>query len=370
MRSRKRFFLRRPRSLVAIRRAASLLAFGVLAILGGCSSNSSSASATDSRVLGITANPISASQQDAANAANLALSAGARGSVLTFSWSQLETSPNVYSLSKLNNSVAFSASQNFSIYFGIQLINTVAREVPSDLATLAWNDAQMEARFHSLLDAIKPSLNSHVLYISIGNEVDVYLATHPAEWSTYQAFYEDAISYIHRTLPGIQVGVTSPFTGASGAQRTNVTQLNTMSDIWVFTYYPIGSGFVPNGPQAPVSDFSTMHTLAGSRPVVLQEVGYPTSSTISSSEADQATFVTNVFKAWQTAGQQTPFLNYFLLHDLTPSTCSTLGQFYGGPNDPAFEAYLCTLGLRTSTDAPKAAWQTLVNSAAAQGFPH
>jgi hypothetical protein len=113
-----------------------------------------------------------------------------------------------------------------------------------------------------------------------------------------------------------------------------------------------------------------MLTLAGSHPVVLQEVGYPTSSVLSSSEADQASFITNVFQVWQTHLQQMPFLNYFLLHDLTSTFCASLAQYYGDPNDAAFEAYVCSLGLRHTDGTPKMGWGSLVSAAASQAFPH
>jgi len=359
----------------ANRMCAVLIGFSLVVSLGGCSGTASVSTnaSSDHRVLGITANarPVPPpTQQDAINAEVLVANAGARGAVLTFAWNQLEISPGVFSLPTLQSSVTYSTSQGFTIYLGIQLINTVAREIPTDLQGVAWNDPMMETRFHSLVDAIRPYITPQVRYISIGNEVDVYLAAHPAEWTSYQTFYENALAYIHQTLPGIQVGVTSTYTGASGAQQLNVTQLNTMSDVWIFTYYPLGAGFVPNGPQSPIADFATMRTMAGNRPVVLQEVGYPTSTVISSSESDQATYVSNVFQAWQSSSGQMPFLNYFSLHDFTPTFCSSLARYYGDPNDPAFAAYLCTLGLHHDDGTVKPAWQTLVNSAAAQGFPH
>jgi hypothetical protein len=354
---------------------AILIVLPLLALLGGCASGAvtTPSPSSDHRILGITANPRPVpppTQQDAINAETLVANAGARGAVLTFKWNELETSPGVFSLPTIQNSITYSTSQGFVIYLGIQLINTVAREIPSDLQGTAWNDPVMETRFHALLDAIRPYLNSQVQYISIGNEVDVYLAANPAEWAAYQSFYENALAYIHSTLPGVQVGVTSTFTGASGGQKPNVIQLNTMSDVWIFTYYPIGVGFVPNGPQSPIADFVTMRSMAGNHPVVLQEVGYPTSTVISSSESDQATYVSNVFQAWQSGSQQMPFLNYFALHDLTPTFCSSLAQYYGDPTDPAFQAYLCSLGLHHDDGTVKPAWQILVNSAAAQGFPH
>src|SRR3974377_1444790 len=264
---------------------AALLAFVATVSLGGCSGGTvtQSTPASDHRILGITANarPVPPpTQQDALDAANLVISAGARGTVLTFAWNQLETAPGTYSLSTLQNSVTYSSSRGFDVYVGIQVINTIAKATPSNLLTVAWDDAQMESRFHSLIDAIRPTLTPQVRYLSIGNEVDVYLDAHPAEWAGYQTFYDNAVAYVHQTLPGIQVGVTTTFTGASGPARANAIQLNNMSDVWIFTYYPLGSGFVPNGPQSPLADFPTMLALAGNRPVVLPEVGYPTSSVL------------------------------------------------------------------------------------------
>lgn len=342
-----------------------------LAALTGCSSAGTkvvSTVAPDPRIMAITANPVP--PQDAISAANFVAGVGARGAVSSFTWSALETSPEAYSLQNLNNNIAFFSLKGFTIYLGIQVINTVPKETPSDLLGVAWSDPNMKSRFHALLDAIHPLLTPQVHYISIGNEVDVYLTNHPLEWASYQNFYEDALSYIHQTMPGIQVGVTATFSGAAGAAQANVVQLNTMSDVWIFTYYPLGPGFVPKGPQSPLNDFTTMLALAGTRQVLLQEVGYPTSSIISSSEGDQAAFVTNVFQTWETHMQQMPFLNYFLLHDLASNTCSSIAQYYNDPNDPTFQAYLCSLGLRNTDDTPKLGWESLVSVASSEGFPH
>ena len=350
--------------------------FLVLLGLAGCSGSAAphtTSDGSDHRILGISANPRPVpppTPQDLASATALVAGTGARGAVATFTWSTLETSPGVYSLQNLQGNIASSSSQAFTIYLGIQVINTIPKETPTDLLGVAWSDPTMKSRFHALLDAIRPLLTSHVQYISIGNEVDVYLASHPTEWAQYQNFYEDAFAYIHQTMPGIQVGVTTTFTGASGAAQANVLQLNTKSDVWTFTYYPLGPGFVPKGPQSPGNDFATMLTLAGGRAVVLQEVGYPTSSVLSSSEADQAAFVSNVFQAWQARSQQIPFLSYFALHDFSADFCALLEQYYNDPSDSAFEAYLCSLGLRHSDGTPKPSWGTLVGAAAAQGFPH
>jgi hypothetical protein len=354
-----------------------ICATAALAAAIGCSMGKSSQQTTQSfsqnTTFGVTTNPRPVpppGPQDSVDAANMVSAAGARGAVVAFRWSELEPSPGVYTLQNLQSALSFYSGRNFTIYLGIQVINTVPRETPPDLLTVSWDNPQMKSRFHALWDAIRPSLTPQVHYVSIGNEVDVYLAAHPAEWTTYKNFFEDGLAYVHQTAPNLQVGVTTTFSGAAGASSTNVSTLNAKSDVWIFTYYPLGPGFVPRAPQAPLTDFPTMRMLAGSHPVVLQEAGYPSASLISSSESNQAAFVSNVFQAWQAGAQQMPYINYFLLHDFTSNVCSSLAQYYGDPNDPAFEAYLCSLGLRHTDGTPKAGWQSLVSTAAADGFPH
>jgi hypothetical protein len=361
------------------RRCAAMCAVlaGALASLSaGCSSKGTlnqSLSNADQRILAVAANPREVpppTSQDFLNAVNLVYGAGARGMVETQTWSALEPSAGQYSVQSLQNDLTFQAGKGLQTYFGIQVINTVPKAVPSDLMGVSWDDPQMKARFHALLDAIKPLLTSQVAYISVGNEVDLYLSAHPSEWAAYQNFYEDAVAYIHQTLPGIRVGVTTTFGGASGGAQASVAALNGMSDVWIFTYYPLGGGFVPSAPQLPLTDFPTMLTLASTKDVVLQEVGYPTSTLISSSEANQADFVNQFFQAWQNAGQRIRFLSFFLLHDFTPTFCAELNAYYQSPPDPAFQAYLCSLGLRHEDGTEKPAWSAFVSGAAAHGFPH
>jgi Tol biopolymer transport system component len=56
-------------------------------------------------------------------------------------------------------------------------------------------------------DALAP-LFGDIAYISVGNEVGVYLTTANA-WPAYTAFYNDAVAYIHAKAPAMRVGVTT-----------------------------------------------------------------------------------------------------------------------------------------------------------------
>jgi hypothetical protein len=365
-------------ALAAGRWAAGILLGGVLLCSLACGGAGSASRITPRPIppgiLSISAFPRfepPPTEQDFLNAFDLAYNAGVRAQFFSYTWKQLEPQAGPpYNLQDLTNAINFAVGRGFKqILIGIQVLNTVPREVPPDLETVGFDTPVMKQRFHALLDAIRPSLNRpEVKYISIGNEVDGYLGAHPDEWLTYKAFYEDALAYIHQIMPGIKVGVTVMFGGAVGPDAANVASLTSASDVYILTYYPLGDAFKPYGAQAPTTDFPRMVGLAGTRPVILQEVGYPSATLLDSSESEQAQFVTNVFQSWQAQGSKIPFLNYFMLHDFTQQMCHDFAIYYGFP-DPNFEAYLCTLGLRRVDGVPKISWQAFVNGAASVGLP-
>ena len=95
---------------------------------------------------------------------------------------------------------------------------------------------------------------------------------------------------------------------------------------------PLGANFRPRDPGSPTADIPRLVAAAAGKPVVLQEVGYPSAALLGSSERAQAEFVARVFGAWRAqGGGRIPFLN-------------------------------CSLGLRQANGTPKAAWRTFADS--------
>ncbi len=298
-------------------------------------------------------------------AIDLAYNAGARGAFNSNTWSALEASQGVYKLTDLFNGLEYLGNKRgFVLLEGIQMLNTTAKETPSDLMGVPFDSPKMKARFHALIDRIRPHLNSHVKYISIGNEVDVYLGTHPSEQSSYENFYADAAKYVKAAAPWVKVGVTFTYDGARGDQHALMQKLNRWSDIVLLTYYPLGDNFVVREPDAPLADLPRMVTLAQGRPLILQEVGYPAAARLDSSDEKQATFVRNVYAAWSRVGGAIPFLNFFLEHDIPQQQCDSFSRYYGLPGNQNFGAFLCSLGLRRVDGRPKAGWQAFVDGAA------
>lgn len=306
----------------------------------------------------------------------LTYNAGARGQMTTFTWSSLEPTAGNFSSSEfdnLNSAIANAQTRGVVQFIGIQLINTTARELPADLATLAFDDPSVRTRFRALLDRVVTPNAGKIRYLSIGNEVDAYLRAHPTEWPAYKTLYDDAVQYAHTLDPAIKVGVTGTADGALLQSPTELQTLNAMSDVIILTYYPLqfdAQGTVTvRSPTVAASDFPSMLNFAGNKQLVLQEVGYPSAAANGSSEAMQAQFVTNVFAAWRASNGKIPFLNYFVLHDFTQQMCDDFGVYYGLPGNASFKAFLCSLGLRKDDGTPRAAWSVFQNEAAQSNLP-
>ena len=350
----------RPISVALLFAAAALCACG-----GGSGTPAPIIVPPSSRFLAVTANTPSEPPGDANAALDLVYNSGSRGQYLFFTWRDLEPAAEAYDFADLDGLVQWVTSRGFQqILVTIAPINSFPKETPPDLLDVPFNAPEMKSRFRALLDAVRSHLPSSVAYLSIGNEVDLRMALNPGEWQPYSEFYADAVSYAHQIMPARKIGVTVTFDGAMGAEAANVSSLIAPSDILVFTYYPLGAELHPRPPTSPSVDFPRMRSLAGTRPVALQEVGFPSSTQLASSEALQAEFVTNVFQTWNTTASQMPFVNFFLLHDFSQSACDQFAAYYGFPADENLKAFLCSIGLRHVNGTSKAAWQAFVDGAA------
>jgi hypothetical protein len=318
------------------------------------------------QVLAIAASP--AQGVSASAALNLVRSAGARGQGVDLHWPDLEPSPGVYDFTTANQITTIQAQGTFRIHVTLGVINTTIRQVPSDLATASWTSPQMMGRFQNMLMALLNQFGSQIDSIAIGNEVDVYLNANPAEWSTYNYFYGAASALIRTNYPSVRVGVTSTFGGATDPQvGPLVASLNSVSDLFMMNYYPLNPDYSPRDPSVVAGDFAKILAVSPNKPILLQEVGFPTSTALGSSEQLQAQFVQNVFSEWLKAGDKIPYLNFFLLHDAALQACQQIATQFG-VSDPNFVLFFCSLGLRNSDGTDKQAWPALKNVAQADGF--
>ncbi len=335
-------------------------------------SSASTPVAAQAPVLSISASayldPSPVSPQDyvdrAGQAFLMSYNAGVRGLTSTWTWKELEPGPagGDTKWADLNQALALSRDWGLRQYLGIQLINTTQRELPSDLATEAWDSPRMVARFKALLDTLLSTRQGRIRYLSVGNEVDAYFRLHPAEWAPYERFLTQVFAHAHALDPDILVGTTLTADGLLGASPAEAARLARLGDVWMVTYYPLNlslSGVSVRHPTVVSGDVQRLLSLAGNQHIVFQEVGYPAATSLGSSEAWQAQFVEAVLDTWHTHRDRIPFLSFFLLHDLPAKMCDELGVYYGTTGVPGFRDFLCTLGLRQATGTPRQAWTAL-----------
>lgn len=292
---------------------------------------------------------------------------GARGAQTAAPWRSLNPTGTTYDLTLLTNPYfgpAALVGYGFRrIFLNVPVVALTQRAMPDDLAALAFNDPAVKTRLRALFDRVLPLLPNAVTYLALGNEVDAYFSTRPNEWAAFIELVEDARTHIRTRRPDLAVGVTTTFAAATGAQAAAIATLNTSMDFIALTYHPVDAcTFAARAPTAVAADVAAMLALGASRPVVLQEWGYPSSPVIGSGEAQQAEFIAHSFSAWKSAGAaRIPFIGFFKYRDWNATHCEAVSGRRAGDN---FFEFLCSLGLLRNDGTPKAAYRTLVEQLA------
>jgi hypothetical protein len=310
--------------------------------------------------VGMDANPaantdFSASAQTAA--LQKVVSAGARMMRYTARWSDIETGPGVYSLTALQNSISYATMNHLSLAVTLRTIDSTQIAVPVDLAGRALDDPTVVSRFQAMLRAVAAKFNSSVKWVQLGNEVNIYLSQDPSATSSFLSLYNAGASTLKSLNTSISVGVTFSYS-AYWYDDTVFTAVSPVCDHIAFTHYPVRPEFTVYDPGIAKNEFGEMIAAANGKPLILTEIGYPSSSTIGASTDAQQTYFSDVFDALQTLGGYISAANFFQLSDMPTATVNSLVQYYGGSNAAAFGAYLGTLGVVDVTGADKPAWNT------------
>ena len=294
--------------------------------------------------------------------------AGVEGAQTAAPWSSLNPTGTTYDLTMVTNPYfglgALDGYGFTTLFLNISVVALKQRTMPADIAGLDFNDAAVKSRLRALIDQVLPYLHGGVKYVAFGNEVDAYFATHPGEWPQFVDLIEDARVHLKSLRPTKQVGVTTTFAAATGSQSAEIATMNTHMDMIALTYYPIDSiTFLPRDPSTVATDMQAMSSLSPTKPIVLQEWGYPSSSVLMSSEQEQADFVFNSFTAWKdNRASRFPFIGFFKRRDWDSAECQarSAGQ---SPGQPLYE-FLCSLGLLRNDQTQKFAYQELLDQLA------
>lgn len=313
-------------------------------------------------ILPLPKNAMKGNPQDLIDAIVKVKSIPALISVNVTGWRDLEPEKEKYDLERRLGGFEYGVKQGLVPYFGISIINTVKRDMPDDLISLKWEDPILLERFTKLVTELKSKLPESLPYFVIGNEVDVYFQKHPDEIGSYLAFYEKAKAVVKQNFPKAQIGISVTMEGLTKQERKEIVlKVVKSSDAAFFTFYPVFN-MQPGKMGETAKYLDLVIAAAGGKDVILQEIGFPSSTVVGSSPALQAEFYSNIIPAINVR-PEIKMASIFVLHDLEPPLCSILTHYYGiGAENNAngfFQEFLCSLGVHDMNGRPKPAWGVL-----------
>lgn len=290
---------------------------------------------------------------------------GTTRALVAKNWRELEPAADKVKLDDLRREITLRRGLQQDIILGLQLINTVKREVPEDLQNTAWDDPVMVARATALMEEVLALLPAdRMSYVAFGNEVDVYFTQHPEEMPSYLELYRQIHAKMQAIFPKVQMGIATTFDSVREKRGALIETLNRDTDVVILTYYAI-QGLKVLPPEAPHRELPMMVALAAGKPVVLQEVGYPSAAGVGSSEAQQAEFIRQFFAAWEKHRAAIPTISLFMQTDFSSRLCTQFTDYYGMVDyKTQFADFICTLGLKDAHGRPKLAWSVLQNEVA------
>lgn len=280
-------------------------------------------------------------------------------------WSALEPEKDNYKVDDLLNGQDYGAKQMGLIPFiGINTINTTKRDLPEYLGNIDWTDPELVIRFEKLLDKIQEKFPDGIPVLTIGNEVDIYFNDHPDEVDPYLIFYKKASAAAQLRFPNAILGITVTYEGLAKGRADIIKKMITASDMASFTYYPL-----LNLKPEPLKDIpqhlDMIVRAAQNKDIYLQEIGFPSSEILGSSETMQADFYSRVIPEIESR-PQIKAASIFIMHDLDPKICKGMVSSFGvddagAENVKKFSSFLCSLGVRRLNGTTKPAWNIISN---------
>lgn len=282
-----------------------------------------------------------------------ALQTGVGFVVANGNWTELEPRNGQFKLDSLN--YLLSVSKQLPVSYTLRIINNLDRDVPPDLRRTRWNHPQMRRRLFRLIDELAPMMKGRVRWFMLGYEANEYLRRHPNEADEFMKLYEAAAAHVKKRVPGIQVSSTLMFSALDQLQG-RLAPLNRNMDFLALTYAPLESDFSVMDPSVVPRDFQKMKQVAAGRKVLLQEIGYPSSGVVNSSEDKQARFYRLAFEQIDRDPDLFEAVNWMMLADLSDAVTKQYSEFFGLKNVAKFEAVLQTMGVFDTRGRPKKSW--------------
>lgn len=299
-----------------------------------------------------------------------ARSAGIQSVTLTFQWDLLEPTAEIYDDTFPDIANIYYPAIALPIDLAVIPISTNRRVMPPDLIERSFDDPEVIARFQEMLRHVLGRMdNVEIRSMVLGLEVDALLGTDEQQWSAFSTLIGHGMAAVRDIRPEIPLGVEGFLSGRTGETGPYFAPIDAISDFIAVSYYPLDERSQVRGTEVVAGDFDALVAAYPDRQIEFFQCGYPASPLTGSSEMEQAEFMRAIFTAWDTHANQIQSISFTWMHDITPAEVNYYEEFYG-LRDPAFAAFLGSLGLRTfpGNGESKPAWTALGDEAAARGW--
>jgi hypothetical protein len=297
-----------------------------------------------------------------------AKAAGIQFVELAQQWDEVELSPGKFKSPFLKIANEFYPASNTSVVLSINPIDTSNLRVPKYLVGKPFDNVEVIREFNQFVDFVFAGLpDATIIAVSIGNEVDGWLADDAQKWSQYARFVAAVSKHIKTTHPDIPIGVKTTWPAIVNAQKSEIGAVNRVAGAIMVTYYPLNDDFTVRPPTVVGNELNQLVQIAGDKPVFLLETGYPSGSDNKSSEQQQAEFIEAIFAAWDQHADSIQMINFVWLYDMSKADVKSMTKYYA-LKTPAFASFLATLGLKTHEGKDKQAFASVKNYAEVRGW--
>lgn len=288
------------------------------------------------------------------------------------SWGQIEGADGAYDWSYSDVLLDTQALEGLRISLVIEFIHSsVPGDVPEDLVGEPFDDPEYVARAADFATAVAERYGDQIDYLSLGNEINIYLDSHPDDLEPYLAAFETIRRAVRIARPDLPVGTVFAFHDVIYRSNWSFIDAFRGGDFLAYTYYPHEAGFSYDvATDAFDTILEMMVQTSGELPFIVVENGFSSSPVLGSDEGRQARYVRDSFSALASHRSDFAWHVWFSFHDLPQPVCTELALSFipegpGGNMDAnawnAFVEYLCTLGFKHNDGSPKQAWNVLLD---------
>lgn len=313
--------------------------------------------------LGLALNlPVAASAADRQRALDQVRATGVSVLALEISWPAAEPRPRKYDVADVIRAARLLRQSGATLHLDLPLVDGRGRQVPADLAAVAFDDPALAARLGRLLGALGPALLDFST-LSLGNEADSYFSARPDELTAYLRLFGGAVEFLGKAAPRLLVGVATAAPMDSRAPGV-AARLHEKSPAVFFVYAPFiaAAPFTHRPPATLESDWKSMLAAAAGRPVAFTEVSFSSSPENGSTPANQADFVRRMRRFLATADPaRLLFARYVPWRDPPPSEVPSARE--PSPVERRRAAFFANRGLQRRDGTGKPAWREWSRSA-------